>query len=238
MERILEELFMYDFKEWKHLFKLDPNKEISDDDLEKICESGTDAVMVGGSDGITEDNVLSLLARIRRYSVPCILEVSTIDSVTPGYDFYFVPTVLNSRDPKWIVDLQHEALLEFGDIMNWDEILAEGYCILNADSKVAQLTNAKTDLNEEEVIAYARMADKLYRLPIFYLEYSGVYGDPQLVSKVRATLETTRLFYGGGIQTTQQAKEMANASHTVVVGNLLYENLKEALKTVGAVKEM
>ena len=36
---------MYDFREWKHVFKLDPNKEISDDALEKVCESGTDAII-------------------------------------------------------------------------------------------------------------------------------------------------------------------------------------------------
>jgi putative glycerol-1-phosphate prenyltransferase len=141
---------MYDIKEWKHIFKLDPNKEISDADLERVCESGTDAVMIGGSDGVNEDNVLNMLVRIRRYSVPCVLEVSTVDSITPGYDFYFVPTVLNSRDRKWILDLHHQALLEFGDIMNWDEIYAEGYCVLNADSKVAELTNAQTSLNEDE----------------------------------------------------------------------------------------
>jgi putative glycerol-1-phosphate prenyltransferase len=194
--------------------------------------------MVGGSDGITEDNVLNMLARIRRYSVPCVLEVSTIDSITPGYDFYFVPTVLNSQDRKWIIDMQHEALLEFGDIMNWEEIIAEGYCVLNPDSKVAQLTNAKTNLSDEEVIAYARMADKLFNLPVFYLEYSGAYGDPKLVSKVNSVLDTTRLFYGGGIQSIEQAEEMAKASHTVVVGNFVYENIKEALKTVKAVKGM
>ncbi|MFZ3591181.1 heptaprenylglyceryl phosphate synthase [Bacillus sp. DJP31] len=227
---------MYDIKEWKHIFKLDPNKELSDRDLDKICESGTDAVIIGGSDGITEDNVLHMLARVRRYAVPCVLEVSTIDSITPGYDFYFVPTVLNSQNRKWILDLQHEALLEFGDMMNWDEIMAEGYCVLNADSKVAQITEAKTDLNDEEVIAYARMADKLFRLPIFYLEYSGIYGDPLLVNKVRTVLENTRLFYGGGIETAEQAREMAKAAHTVVVGNVLYENLEEALATVKAVK--
>ena len=49
---------MYDFREWRHVFKLDPNKEISDDKLEKICESGTDAVIVGGTDGVTLENVL------------------------------------------------------------------------------------------------------------------------------------------------------------------------------------
>ena len=44
---------MYDFREWRHVFKLDPNKELSDERLEKICESGTDAIIVGGTDGIT-----------------------------------------------------------------------------------------------------------------------------------------------------------------------------------------
>ena len=62
---------MYDIKEWRHVFKLDPNKEISDADLEKICESGTDAVLVGGSDGVTLDNVLQLLMRIRHYGAVC-----------------------------------------------------------------------------------------------------------------------------------------------------------------------
>lgn len=229
---------MYDVKEWKHVFKLDPNKEINDDDLERICESGTDAIIVGGSDGITEDNVLNMLVRVRRYSVPCALEVSTIDSITPGFDFYFVPSVLNSEDREWIVGLQHEALVEYGDIMNFDEILTEGYCVLNPDSKVAKLSNAKTDLSDDEVIAYARLADKLFRLPIFYLEYSGTYGDPNLVGKVKSELEHSRLFYGGGIKSAEQAKEMAEASHTVVVGNLLYENVTEALKTVKVVKEI
>ncbi|KAA0546357.1 heptaprenylglyceryl phosphate synthase [Bacillus sp. BGMRC 2118] len=229
---------MYDMKEWKHVFKLDPNKEIRDEELELICESGTDAIIVGGSDGITEDNVLNMLVRVRRYSVPCALEVSTIDSITPGFDFYFVPSVLNSEKRKWIVGLQHEALVEFGDIMNFDEILAEGYCVLNPDSKVAKLSDANTNLTDDEVIAYARMADKLFRLPIFYLEYSGTYGNPQLVKKVRNELEHSRLFYGGGIKTVEQAKEMANASHTVVVGNLLYENVTDAIKTVKAVKEI
>ena len=53
---------MYDVTEWKHVFKLDPNKEISDEQLEAICESGTDAILIGGSDNVTEDNVLQLMS--------------------------------------------------------------------------------------------------------------------------------------------------------------------------------
>ncbi|PLR81302.1 heptaprenylglyceryl phosphate synthase [Bacillus canaveralius] len=227
---------MYEIREWRHVFKLDPNKEITDEALEKICESGTDAIIVGGTDGVTLENVLDLMAKIRRYTVPCILEVSTIDSVTPGFDLYFIPTVLNSRDPKWITELHHQAVKEYGEIMNWEEIIVEGYCILNPECKAAEQTNANTHLSNDDVVAYAMMAEKMFRLPIFYLEYSGSYGDSQLTAQVRSTLEHTTLFYGGGIETAKQAAEMGAHADVIVVGNVIYNNLDEALETVKAVK--
>ncbi len=223
---------MYDFREWRHVFKLDPNKELSDDHLEKICESGTDAIIVGGTDGITLENVLDLMARVRRFSLPCVLEVSTIETVTPGFDLYFIPTILNSSDPKWITGLHHQAVREFGEIMDWEEIVMEGYCILNEDCKAAKLTNAKTNLTNEEVNAYAVMAEKMFQLPIFYIEYSGKYGDVNLVADVRESLEKTVLFYGGGISTIEQAAEMAKQADVIVVGNAIYENFDLALETV------
>ncbi|MGM0904729.1 MAG: heptaprenylglyceryl phosphate synthase [Bacillota bacterium] len=227
---------MYDIRQWRHVFKLDPNKDISDKDLEKICESGTDAIIVGGTDGVTIEGVLDLMSRVRRYTVPCILEVSDAEAITPGYDLYFIPTVLNSTKTEWVTGLHHEAVKEFGDIMDWDEILIEGYCILNGECKAAQLTQSKTDLTVEDVRAYAMMAEKMFHLPIFYLEYSGTYGDPVLVQQVKETLEKTVLFYGGGIHSYEQAVEMGKAADVIVVGNSLYENLEEALKTVQAVK--
>lgn len=228
--------FMYDIKEWKHVFKLDPNKDISDEDLELICESGTDAVVIGGSDGVTVDNTIGMLSRVRRYTVPCVLEVSTIHSITPGFDFYFIPTVLNSTSTRWILDFHHQAVKEYGDIMNWDEIIVEGYCILNDDSKAAKKTEAKVNLDIEDIVAYARMAEKMFHLPIFYLEYSGVYGDPTVVKRVKSALNTTQLFYGGGIATSHQAIEMSQYADTIVIGNSIYDNVKNALETVQAVK--
>ncbi|MFC0523666.1 heptaprenylglyceryl phosphate synthase [Pontibacillus salicampi] len=227
---------MYDMNQWEHVFKLDPNKEISDKDLEDICESGTDAVIVGGTDGVTIDQVLSLLARIRRFTVPVILEMSNLESVTPGYDYYFVPTVLNSTDKKWVMGLHHKAVEEYGEMMDWDEIMLEGYCILNPDSKAYQKTECEMP-NEEAVLAYAQMAENMFKLPIFYLEYSGMYGDPALVEKVGRALHNTLLFYGGGIETMEQAKEMKSYADVIVVGNIIYDNKKAALKTVKAIKE-
>jgi putative glycerol-1-phosphate prenyltransferase len=232
----MEAIWMYNVHEWRHVFKLDPNKEISDGDLEKICESGTDAIIVGGTDGVTLEKVLDLMARIRRFTVPCVLEISNMDSVTPGFDLYFIPTVLNSKEARWITGLHHEAVKEFGDLMNWEEIFMQGYCILNENCKAAQLTGAEANIADEDVIAYAMMAEKMFHLPIFYLEYSGVYGDPELVEKVKNTLEHTKLFYGGGICTIEQAKEMASRADVIVVGNVIYEDLEEALKTVETAK--
>ncbi|QQZ09101.1 heptaprenylglyceryl phosphate synthase [Heyndrickxia vini] len=227
---------MYDVREWRHAFKLDPNKDISDENLEKICESGTSAIIIGGSDGVTLENVLNLMSRVRRYTVPCVLEVSTIESITPGFDLYFIPTILNTTDAKWIKGIHHEAVKEYGVLMNWDELIVEGYCILNDDCKVANLTGANTDLDEEDVVAYAMMAEHLFKMPIFYLEYSGKYGDIELVKAAKAQLNQTKLFYGGGISTAAQAKEMGQFADVIVIGNALYENLEEALKTVKAVK--
>ncbi|MFD1037102.1 heptaprenylglyceryl phosphate synthase [Virgibacillus byunsanensis] len=223
--------------EWKHIFKLDPAKEISEEQLEMICESGTDAIIVGGTDNITLDGVLELLSRIRRFTVPCILEVSTMDAITPGFDYYYIPMVMNSTEKKWMMDIQHQAIKAYKDIMDWNEIFVEGYCILNKDSKVFKHTNSVIP-DDEDVIAYAHMAEHVFHLPIFYIEYSGKYGDTELVKKVKDQLNNTLLFYGGGIENNFQAREMKEHSDIIVVGNSLYKDFKKALKTVKAVKDM
>lgn len=225
----------YNMKEWQHIFKIDPQKEISDVALEKICESGTDAIIVGGTDGVTFDNVLDCLSRIRRYTVPCILEVSEIEAVVPGYDYYFIPMVLNSTEKKWVMDIQHAAIKEYKTLINWDETKVEGYCILNPESKAFQKTKAKMP-SEKDVLSYAFMVEHIFNLPIFYLEYSGIYGDPKLVEKVKQELNETQLIYGGGIKTAEDAKEMKQFADIIVVGNSIYTDFEAALSTVDAVK--
>nr|WP_302328566.1 heptaprenylglyceryl phosphate synthase [Salirhabdus salicampi] len=232
---ILEAWIIMEWKQWRHVFKLDPNKEISDEELERVCESGTDAIIVGGTDAVTLDDVLNLLARVRRYSVPCAMEISNLESVSPGFDYYFIPSVLNSKETKWIIDLHHEAVKEFGDVMNWDEIVMEGYCILNQEAKAFQYTNS-TMPNQEDVVAYAQLVERMFRFPIFYLEYSGTYGDPELVKEVKNYLHDTKLIYGGGISGAKEAEEMARHADIVVVGNIIYDDIKNALRTVKAVK--
>nr|WP_159885535.1 heptaprenylglyceryl phosphate synthase [Paenibacillus puerhi] len=224
-------------EQWRHVFKLDPDRELADEALERVCLSGTDAIMVGGSSGVTFDNTVDLLARIRRYEVPCVLEVSEQEAIVPGFDLFLIPVVLNAKDPDWIVGRQHQALKEYGALMDWQQVVTEGYIILNGDSTAARVTKADARLDAKDVEAYARLADKLFRCPIVYMEYSGTYGDMELVRRVRSIVGQSRLFYGGGVDGPQKAREAAACAHTVVVGNAVYRDLERALATVQAVKE-
>lgn len=230
-EKIVNEIL----KQWKHIFKLDPAKELSDEHLELICESGTDAIIIGGTDNVTLDGVLDLLYRVRRYALPCVLEISSQEAITPGFDYFFIPSVLNSSEKKWLIDLQHEAIKQFRGMMNWDEIFVEGYCVLNPDAKAYKKTACKMP-TDDDVISYAIMAEHFFKLPIFYMEYSGTYGNPELVKKVKEQLHHTRLYYGGGIASFEMAKEMKRYADTIVVGNIIYTDIEAALATVDAVK--
>lgn len=221
---------------WKHVFKLDPDKTLSDEALERLCLSGTDAILVGGSSGMTYDNTVDLLSRIRRYELPCALETSEEDAIVPGFDLFLIPVVLNTEQGEWITGRHQKAVRELGSMADWESIAAEGYVIVNPLSTAARITGAVAPESAKDLIAYARMADKLFRMPIFYVEYSGTFGDMQWVLSARKVLEHARLFYGGGIDGAEKARMAAASSHTIVVGNIIYENIERALETVAAVK--
>src|SRR5690625_968244 len=218
-------------KQWNHIFKLDPAKEITDVAIDRICASGTDAIIVGGTDAVTLEGVLYLLRKLRKYRLPCILEISTMDAIIPGFDYYFIPMVMNSKDKKWMMDIHHQAIKLYKDYMDWNTIFMEGYCIINEESKAFIHTNCQKP-DTEDVIAYATMAEEIFKLPIFYVEYSGTYGDANLVKQVKKELKSTLLFYGGGIQNIEQAKEMKQYADVIIVGNSLYTDFEEAIKTV------
>lgn len=220
-------------KDWNHLFKLDPAKELSHTHLQRVCESGTDAIIIGGTDNITFENVVDLFARVSEYDIPCGLEVSTIDAVAPGFDFYLIPVVMNSTDKKWMMDIQHKAVKEYRDFLQFETVITEGYCILNKEAK-AYKKAACTLPTKEDVLAYAYMAERMFKLPVFYLEYSGTYGDVELVAQVKEELTDTLLFYGGGIETKAQAIEMKKHADVIIVGDSIYTNIEEALQTVEA----
>ena len=214
---------MHLLREWRTILKLDPGRPLSDERLAEVCSWPVDAVIVGGSGGYGAGDVSTLLDRLRRHPLPVALEVTDLTTLCPDFDLYFVPLVLNSQKAEWIVGRQQQALKEFGRFVKGRRVFGEGYCILNPACTAAHLTEARTDLDAADVVAFARLAQDLFRLPIFYLEYSGVYGSPEVVAAVSEALDDTLLWYGGGIKTPAQAGEMGALANAIVIGNAVYE---------------
>src|SRR5699024_1141994 len=155
---------------------------------------------------------------------------SNIEAIVPGFDYYFIPVVLNSQDKKWMMDIHHEAIKEYREYLDFAECLAEGYCIFNEDAKVYQKTNC-TKPTVEDALAYAYVAENFVNLPGCYVEYSGKYGDVDIVREASEVLNDTLLLYGGGITTLEHAKEMKQYADVIIVGNVIYEDIDQAIET-------
>lgn len=223
---------------WRHVFKLDPDRKIDDLALEAVCLSGTDAIVVGGSTGVTFENTVELLARIRRYAIPCALELSDPQAGVPGFDGYFIPFVLNAGRRDWLIGHHVDALNRYGRMLPWESVIGEAYLVLNPDSAAARVSEAEPVHSDDEALAYCHVADRLWRIPVLYVEYSGTFGSMPLVRRIRKELRQAHLFYGGGIDSPAKAREAAEAAHTVVVGNVVYQDVDAALATVNAVKHL
>lgn len=222
------------WRTWKHITKLDPDRRNPPELVQMALESGTDALMISGTQGITLGKVKRLLSQVKQCDLPIVLEPVKSEAVMFDVDYVFVPAVMNSLDRWWLIGAHIDWLMRLrrsrGRIP-WKKIVPEAYVVLNPKSTVARVTNCDTKLSGDEVQAYATYADGFLRFPIVYIEYSGMYGDPKLVKRVRENLREARLFYGGGIDSAEKAKEMARYA-TIIVGNVLYEDRHKFLDTI------
>jgi phosphoglycerol geranylgeranyltransferase len=226
------------WKTWTHVTKLDPDKRLTGGAIEEIATSGTDALMLSGTQNVTRDNLLELLDQVSPYGLPVVVEPASPDCAIfdGGIDHLFVPSVLNTNDVRWIVGKHYTWLLSNGDGIKWDMVVPEAYIVLNPDSAVGRVTGADCNLSAREVSAFAQVADRYFRFPIVYIEYSGRYGDPRVVQAAAGAVHDALLYYGGGIRSAEQAAEMGRYADTIVVGNAVYEEGIEVLRaTVRAV---
>jgi phosphoglycerol geranylgeranyltransferase len=226
------------WKDWVHVTKLDPDKQLKPGDIDAIAASGTDALMLSGTLNVTKENLAALEKQVKAYNLPLVMEPASPDAVLlQGIDFVFVPSVLNSAEVQWVVGKHRMWVQEQKQQVPWDRVVPEAYIVLNPDSSVAKVTKSLCSLTAGEVAAYTTIADHYFHFPIVYIEYSGTFGDPNVVKAASDVLDKSILYYGGGINSAEKAAQMSRYADTIVVGNAVYDQGAAVLKaTVDAVQ--
>lgn len=226
------------WKDWVHVTKLDPDKQLKPGDIDAIAASGTDALMLSGTLNVTKENLAALQKQLKAYDLPLVMEPAGPEAVLmQGIDFVFVPSVLNSMDVQWIVGKHRMWVQQQNKKIPWEYLVPEAYIVLNPNSSVGKVTKAVCDLKAEEVAAYATVADHYFHFPIVYLEYSGTFGDPNVVKAASEAIDNSILYYGGGINSAEKAAQMSKYADTIVVGNAVYDQGAAVLKaTVDAIQ--
>ncbi|MFC5970698.1 phosphoglycerol geranylgeranyltransferase [Halomarina salina] len=220
---------MHAWTEWDHIVKVDPDKTLYEDEtFEDVAKTGTDAIMVGGTLGITEEKmaeyVRGCIEGTQAADVPVFIEPSSAGVVVhpDGLGGYLVPIVFNAGDIAWMTGA-HKEWVRMDPNIDWDCTHTEAYIVLNEDASVAEYTQADCDLGPDDVAAYAEVAEQMFGQDIVYVEYSGTLGDPDLVAAAHDALDDATLFYGGGVHGYDSAHQMGQHSDVVVVGDLVHD---------------
>jgi phosphoglycerol geranylgeranyltransferase len=227
------------WREWDHVLKLDPDKElVGEETFEDVCRTGTDAIEIGGTLDITADKTRQVIDACAKHDVALFQEPNNPAVVVDddALDGYLVPVVLNAGDPFWVIEA-HKEWARIDDI-DWEKTTTEAYIILNPEASAARVTEADCEQTPEDVAAYARVAERMFGQDIVYIEYSGTFGDPAKVGAAADALAESTLFYGGGVHDYDSAYTMAEHADVIVVGDLIHEEGCDAVaETVRGAKE-
>ncbi|WP_207590354.1 phosphoglycerol geranylgeranyltransferase [Halomontanus rarus] len=218
--------------DWNHILKLDPDKDLPDGvTYGDLLATGTDAVEIGGTMGMTEENMAAVIEACAEHEVPLYQEPSDPSVVVEddALDGYLIPTVFNAGSPFWITGAHKEWVRIDGDL-DWDRTWTEAYIVMNPEADVATLTEADCDITAEDVASYATVAERMFGQEIVYVEYSGTYGDVDVVEAASNAVSESTLFYGGGIHDYDSAHRMAAHADVIVVGNLAHDEGVDAVR--------
>ncbi|MWG36128.1 geranylgeranylglyceryl/heptaprenylglyceryl phosphate synthase [Halomarina oriensis] len=139
------------------------------------------------------------------------------------------PETLDGVLPRWTPDAVSDRLADF--LTSWllHEAVFEAYIIQNPDSAAAREANvtASDCLTVEEARQRAMAAERHLESEILYLEYSGTFGGEEAAATLDAIRDATtwsRLWYGGGLDSRENARAMlAAGADAVVVGNVFHD---------------
>ena len=217
------------------------------------CALGTDAIMIGGSTGVTQDNLDKTALEIKNNSnIPSIYFPSGASAMSANCDAIYFMSMLNSRSLDWVIREQvagAPAVKKLGL-----EPLSMGYIIVEPGMKVGEVGQADAiPRNNPKLAASYAMAGELLGMRSIYLEAgsgapahvpSDMCGAPahvpsDMISYVKKSISVP-LIVGGGIRDADAAREVKDAGADVIVtGTIVEENgyLSRLESIINTIKE-
>lgn len=186
--------------------------------------AGSHAVLVGGSTDATERRVDATVRAVKdAVGIPVILFPNGAEGVSSAADAVLFMMMLNSEDPRFLVDEQLRAV----DRVEADglETIPMGYVVVEPGGRVGQVGQARLVKRDDVAgaVRYALLA-RYFGMDYVYLEAGSGAAEPVPAPMIRAARDRAGLpvIVGGGIRTADAARRVVEAGADIfVTGNLL-----------------
>ncbi|MBU0684371.1 MAG: geranylgeranylglyceryl/heptaprenylglyceryl phosphate synthase [Thermoplasmatota archaeon] len=212
-----------------HMTLIDPAKQPpskSGEIAAKACRAGTDAIMVGGSTGVTQENLDMTVDEIKRNcKLPVIYFPSDAHAIARRCDAIYFMSMLNSKNVRNITreHVKGAPIIKKLGI----EPISMGYVIVEPGMKVGEIGEAELVRRDDigSIVGYA-ITTEFFGMDLLYLEAGSGAPEPVPLAMVRAARESVDLpiVLGGGIVTPEQAEKLAAAGADIIVTGTLVEN--------------
>jgi phosphoglycerol geranylgeranyltransferase len=210
-----------------HMTLIDPEKITSTQAAivaENSKNSGTTAIMIGGSTFSSQDHLDTIVQTIKKtVDLPTILFPNNESGISRHSDAIWFMSLLNSTDPYYLIGAQ---ILGAPLVKKFNiEPLPMGYIIVGQGGTVGVVGKALTiPYDRPELVMSHALAGQYLGMRFIYLEGgSGVANPvpPDMIKAVKKHLDVP-LIVGGGIRTREQAAVVAQAGADIIVtGNVI-----------------
>lgn len=211
-----------------HMTLLDPENQTPEEAAEialRLKNAGTDAIMIGGSTGITTENVDATAVAIKeKTGLPTIYFPAGPHALSTKCDAIYFMSIVNSTELMMVIGAHAQAAPYIKKI--GIEPLSMGYIIFEPGMTVGRVSKANLVKKDDvkTAVGYA-LACEMIGMKLVYLEAGSGATEPvspEIIAAVKHSIKVP-LIVGGGINTPEKAAAARAAGADIIVTGTFVE---------------